>query len=234
DSIYERLLGDVNRFPQDMAALLTAMRELDDVSESTAQALIQALDIEKYAKEGRLGVEGLIEAISAYGDVDFSRLGGISGKAFQDGFNAEAQALLDNLIAELGVERLNAALMSWQAAEGLPRVGLEIGKPIGEQAVTALMAALRDGYDPQDFADFMRGQSGRASGSVAGGAEEMGANAGRAAARAMMNAMVVTTSGEGLDVKAFMDAALPSTSILDEGLRVGQDVLDGVRTGLGA
>lgn len=234
DSIYERLLGDVNRFPQDMAALLTAMRELDDVSESTAQALIQALDIEKYAKEGRLGVEELIEAISAYGDIDFSRLGGISGRAFQDGFNAEAQALLDNLIAELGVERLNAALMSWQAAEGLPRVGLEIGKPIGEQAVTALMAALRDGYDPQDFADFMRAQNERASASVVEGAEEMGANAGRAAARAMMNAMVVTTSGEGLDVKAFMDAALPSTSILDEGLRVGQDVLDGVRTGLGA
>jgi hypothetical protein len=49
----------------------------------------------------------------------------------------------------------------------------------------------------------------------------------------MMNAMVVAATGEGVNVSSFLQAALPTESVVDEGLRVGQDVLDGVLSGVG-
>lgn len=233
DSIYDNIIGDISRFPEDMALMIAAMQQLDEEAQLAAASLAQALDIGKYTADGKATVDGLIEALSVYGTTDFSSLGGASGTVFREAFEAEAKTLMDNLIEELGSDRLNEAIRSWQSAEGLPQVGAEIGKPIGEQAAIALVAALREGYDPSSFVEHLNAQNAQASASIESSASELGANAGRAAAQAMMNAMVVAATGEGVNVSSFLQAALPTESVVDEGLRVGQDVLDGVLSGVG-
>lgn len=232
DSIYENLIGDTSRFPQEMAELIDAIGQLGDEAAIAGRSLAQALDIQSYAADGKATVEELVEALRVYGEADFSGLGGVSGAAFREAFDAEARALVDNLVMELGGARLDEAIRAWQAASGLPQVGLEIGKPIGEGAAIALMAALRDGYDPSDFLDYLNEQNQRVSDRVSESAAELGAEAGRAASRAFMTSMIISSGEPGVDVAAFMRTALPTESIIDEGLRVGSDVLDGVLSGV--